>query len=103
MNILSQDWFWVTHHVIQILEIFGDIIAVDAVVKQTAQKYGFLQLASLCDVISKWVNFFLDLATGLIQAFKNKNGGSNEKTSPAPNLSGIPDAPSTSTDSNKSN
>jgi hypothetical protein len=64
---------------IDVIRWIGDIIAVDAVIKQVALKYGFKRLASLCDIIATGVNFVLDIITGLIGALKNR-GGSNVST-----------------------
>lgn len=71
MNI-QQDWFWLGHHIVTVMEIIGDIIACDAVIKQVAQKYGFTKLASLCDMIATGLNFVLDIIIGLITALKKK-------------------------------
>lgn len=69
---MEQTISWISHNWFNLLQWIGDVIAVDAVIKQAAQKYGYTKLASLCDLIANDLNFVLDIITGIIQSFKKQ-------------------------------
>ncbi len=66
LNWLGNNWF-------NLLQWIGDVIAIDAVIKQVATKYGFTKLVSICDLIANDLNFVLDIITGILTSFKKQS------------------------------
>ncbi len=61
---LKAHWF-------DLLLLPGNIMAVDAIVKEAAEKRGYKKLASLCDVIGNFLSFIVDIITGLLSRKQN--------------------------------
>jgi hypothetical protein len=53
----------------------GNILAIEAIVRQSAVDHGYPYIVSWCDRISKFVSFIGQIIAGLIT---RKNGGKND-------------------------
>ena len=67
---IHQIWAWLKDNWINVGLWIGWILAVDAIIKQTAQKYGKTQIVSYCDLIANDLNFVLDVFIGILTMFK---------------------------------
>lgn len=63
---------WLSNNWLNLIQWIGDIIAIDAVIKQVALKYGFNKLVSICDLIANDLGFILDVLGSIPTAFKKQ-------------------------------
>ena len=63
---------WIKHHWLQLVLLPGNILAVEAIVRQSAVNKGYTGIVSLCDHIARFVGFVGDIITGLINRNQTK-------------------------------
>lgn len=70
---------WIHKHMLGILLLPGNILAIEAIVRQSAVDKGYSKVVSLCDRIARFMGFLQDILAGLIKRNQNTgNPGKNE-------------------------